>query len=86
MTQGGQRTGSVNPETAITPADGTTTQSGGPWSALYIGGAGNVAIRNMEGDSITLTALQVGAWHAINFKRVLSTGTTATAILGGHIS
>ena len=86
MTAGGSARGSVNPETAITPADGTTTQTGGPWSALYIGGAGNVAIRNMEGDSITMTALAVGVWHAINVKRVLSTGTTATAILGGHVS
>jgi hypothetical protein len=86
MTAGGSKQGSVNPETAITPENGTTTQTGGPWSAIYIGGAGNVAIRNMEGDSITMTALAVGMWHMINVKRVLSTGTTATAILGGHIS
>jgi hypothetical protein len=86
MTAGGSRQGSVNPETAITKEDGTTTQTGGPWSALYVGVSGDVAIRNMEGDAITMENVAAGVWHAVNFRRVLSTGTDATGIIGGHLA
>lgn len=51
---------------------------------LYIGGAGNVSINMPNGTGpVVLTALAVGVWHPIRVKDVLSTSTTATAILVG---
>jgi hypothetical protein len=82
----GSRIGSVSDYAAITPADGTTTQAGGPWSALYVGGTGNVALMDMSGDTVILVGLAAGVWHAINYRRVRLTSTTATSIVGGHIS
>ena len=50
---------------------------------LYIGGAGNVAVI-LEGDTaaVTLTGLAVGVLHKLRVKQVMSTNTTATAIVG----
>ena len=52
---------------------------------LYIGGAGNVAVI-LEGDddSVVLTGLAVGVLHKLRVKKVMSSNTTATAIVGLH--
>lgn len=49
---------------------------------LYIGGAGNVAVRMLDGSTPTFTAPPVGTVLDIQFDQVLSTGTTATALVG----
>lgn len=49
--------------------------------ALYIGGAGNVVVRTVKGEQVTLTAVLAGTIYPIAVDRVLSTNTTATAIL-----
>lgn len=48
---------------------------------LYIGGAGNVAVADRAGASVTLTALAVGVWHEIRTTKVFETSTTATGIV-----
>ena len=59
---------------------------------LYVGGAGNVQVvmadRSLEdgataqtADKTLFTALAAGVVHPIRVKRVLATGTTATAIV-----
>lgn len=66
---------------AITTSDATIYDP--PLRALYVGGAGNVAIRTAQGDTVTLTAPPVGTlidWVAI--ARVMSTNTTATLLVG----
>lgn len=63
---------------AITPSD-TVDQF---YAAIYVGGAGNVAVTMESGDTVTFTAPPVGTLLTIRVKRVLSTGTTATSLIG----
>jgi hypothetical protein len=64
---------------AVTKSDTTEL---GPTRALYIGGAGNVAVM-MQGDdaAVTFTAVPVGTILPISVRRVMSTDTTATNIV-----
>lgn len=72
----GSATGSVT----VTPSD--TTAFDPPGRALWVGGAGNVAVR-MAGDESTPTIVGVaaGTMLSICVDKVLSTGTTATSII-----
>jgi hypothetical protein len=64
---------------AITPSDSTDITSG-PVRGLWVGTAGNVALITFDGSTATL----VNAFGVIplSVKRVLSTGTTASNIVG----
>lgn len=68
---------------AITPSD-TVNLPLGPPKAIYVGGAGVVALVFIKGDGeevVNLTAI-AGAFLPIeNVKRINSTNTTATALL-----
>jgi len=63
--------------TAVTPSD--TTELRG--AALYIGGAGNVALANSAGDTVTFTGVLAGSVLPVQFTKVLATGTTATNLV-----
>lgn len=71
--------GSAKNAFAITPSDTTRLRA----VALYIGGAGNVAVE-MEGNAnvVTFSGALVGTFLPITVTRVLATGTTATNIVG----
>jgi hypothetical protein len=47
--------------------------------ALYVGAAGDLAIVTVGGSAVTL--VMVSGWLPIRVARVLSTGTTASAIV-----
>lgn len=64
---------------AVTPNDSTDLATTA--RALWIGGAGNVAVTTAGGSSITLTGAAAGTIIPVRVSRVLSTGTTATAIV-----
>ena len=49
--------------------------------ALYVGGAGDIAVEMMSGASVTLRAVPGGALVPLRARRVLSAGTTATNIV-----
>ncbi len=49
--------------------------------AIYVGGAGNLKVRMLDGSQITFTNVQAGAQYAMRVDRVLATGTTATGIV-----
>lgn len=57
------------------------------FNAVYVGGAGDVAIAPDEdaaggtSTSVTFTAVPAGAILPIQGKRIMSTGTTATAMV-----
>lgn len=68
---------------SITPDDNTDL-AGGPTRGLYVGVTGNVACIMSGGTTVTMVGLAAGVWHPIQAQRVLSTGTTATSILGGR--
>lgn len=66
---------------AITTSDATTYDP--PLRALYVGGAGNVALTTRGGQTVTLTAPPVGTlidWVLIT--KVMATNTTATLLVG----
>jgi hypothetical protein len=69
----------VSRAAAVTPSDT------GPnaFTGLYIGGAGNVAVV-MAGNtaSVTFVGVPAGLFMPIQVSQVLSTGTTASSILG----
>lgn len=65
---------------AITPNDSTDLTR---WTrSVYVGGSGNLSVI-LVGDTaaVTFTNLQAG-YHPLRVKRVRSTGTTATNIVG----
>lgn len=63
---------------AVTPSD--TTEVG--FTSLYIGGAGNVAVKMQDGQSVTFSSVPAGTFLPVAVCRVLATGTTATGIVG----
>lgn len=65
---------------AITASDATVFTQ--PTRAVWVGGAGNVAVRFIDGTTITLTGVLAGTLLPIRVDKVLSTGTTASTISG----
>jgi hypothetical protein len=66
---------------AVTKSDDTVFSP--PTRALYIGGAGNVAVI-MNGDTaaVTFTAPVAGTILPLSVTKVMSTNTSASAIVG----
>ena len=65
---------------AVTPSDATVLT---PFRCLYVGTAGDVAVRMAGGQTnVTFPNLAVG-WHPIQGDMVLNTGTTASDIIAG---
>lgn len=50
--------------------------------ALYVGGAGDVAVRMLDGSTPTFSGVLAGTILPIQVDKVLSAGTTATLMLG----
>ena len=50
--------------------------------ALYVGGAGDVAVRMAGGDIVTFANLQAGPLVPLRISRVMAPGTTASALVG----
>lgn len=63
---------------AVTKSDSTILNC---TRALYVGGAGDVAVKMIEGQSVIFTAVPAGSILPVQVTQVLSTGTDATAIL-----
>lgn len=49
--------------------------------ALYVGGAGDVRLTTLGGETVTLRGLATG-WHPLRVSRVLAAGTTASDLVG----
>lgn len=49
--------------------------------AIYVGGAGNVSVVTEGGDTVTFTAVPVGAILPVRCSLIRATGTTATALV-----
>ncbi len=65
---------------AVTPSDSTTFDN--IPRGLYIGGAGNVAVRmDDNGATLTFIGVPVGAILPLRVDRVMATNTTATNII-----
>lgn len=66
----------------VTPDDTALNELPEVPRALYVGVAGHVALKEMDNTTIVLSNLPVG-WHAIRYRQVLLTGTTATNMVWG---
>ncbi|MEO9652453.1 MAG: hypothetical protein ABJ360_18095 [Roseobacter sp.] len=64
----------------ITPDDETALSH--VTRAIYVGGEGNLSLTMLEGQIITLTAVQPGMIYPIRCQLVHQTGTTASGIVG----
>lgn len=65
---------------AITPNDSNII---GPYRAVWAGGAGNIAVLGVyDTVPVTITGLAAGSEWRGAIKKVLSTGTTATGLIG----
>lgn len=74
---------------SITPSDATVfpsqpTAVGNPQitSAIWVGGAGNLAVTMVSGAALTLTAVAAGSLLLLRCTQVKATGTTATLLIG----
>lgn len=65
----------------VTPTDGLVLPR---FRALWVGGAGNVAIRTLRGTTVTISGVVAGTLIPVYGDIVLATGTTATLILAGR--
>lgn len=65
---------------AVTKSD--TTVFTRTTDALWVGGVGDVAVHTAQGSTMTFSAVPAGTKLPIKCDQVLSTGTTATLILG----
>ena len=66
---------------AITKSD-TTTYSPA-LRQIYVGSAGNVAVEDVNGNTVTFTSVPTGFYLTPFFvSKVLATGTTASALVG----
>lgn len=62
---------------AVTPSNTTVISA----RALYIGGAGNVAVTALDGSTATFTSVPAGTILPVVVTKVMATGTTATNIV-----
>lgn len=65
---------------AITPHD--TNDLAYDIRAIYVGGAGDIALITTGGSAVTLSAVPAGSILPIRASRIKATGTTATLIVG----
>jgi hypothetical protein len=72
------RVGIASDAFAVTPSDSAAQRA----YAVWVGGAGNVAVRTEDGTTVTFTGAQAGTILPVRVSQVLATGTTATAICG----
>lgn len=64
---------------AITPSD-SVSLTVFP-RAIYIGGAGNVSVLTLGGDTVTFSGLAAGSILPVRVQRVNATSTTATNLV-----
>lgn len=65
---------------AVTPSDSVDLSI--YTRGIYVGVTGNVKVTTVGGDTITFVGLAAGIIHPIQAKRIFSTLTTATSIVG----
>jgi hypothetical protein len=64
----------------IIPSD--TERFNPPIRAIYVGGAGDLRFRSLNENIVTLTGVTAGLIYPVFAVQVMSTGTTATSLVG----
>ena len=63
----------------VTPADGSNLTHAA--RALFVGGAGDVKVDTLGGDTVTFTGVLAGSILPVRILKVYATGTTATNLV-----
>ena len=63
----------------VTPND--STELANATRAVYVGGAGDLKIKAVGGETVTLVGVAAGSLLPLRVVQILSTGTTATSIV-----
>ncbi len=50
--------------------------------SIYVGGSGNIKLTTIDGSTVTFNGAIAGSILPIRAKRIFSTGTTATNLIG----
>ncbi|MDB4350214.1 hypothetical protein OAA38_00215 [bacterium] len=50
--------------------------------SIYVGGSGNIKLTTIDGSTVTFNSAIAGSILPIRAKRIFSTGTTATNLIG----
>lgn len=66
---------------AITPSD-TIDDAAGPFKAIYVGAAGNIAVVGLGNVAVTFVGAIAGSILPIVGRRINATNTTATSLVG----
>lgn len=72
------RAGITSDAFVITPSDATTQRA----LAIWVGSAGNVAVKTEDGTTVTFSGAQAGGIIPVRTLQILSTGTTAGSLVG----
>jgi hypothetical protein len=64
---------------ALTKSD---SASQGTFRGIYVGGAGDVTLKGLDGNNVTFSAVPVGTVLWVGFTHLMSTGTGATLCTG----
>lgn len=80
------QTGPVSAGFAVTPSDATDFRTLAGVSttvrAIYVGGAGNLAVTFVNGNVVTYTGIATGIFHPFTgVVKIMATNTTATLII-----
>ena len=71
---------------AITKSDTTVFDNIGanppPARSIYVGGAGDLSVIMSDDSAVTFSSVPAGMVIPITVKKVMSTGTTATLLIG----
>ncbi len=65
---------------AITPSDSAALLRS--TRAIYVGTAGDLSVRLVSGDEVTLSSMIAGMVYPLRVTHVLATGTTADGLVG----
>lgn len=65
---------------AVTPND-STDLTYSTCRAIYVGGAGNIALVDGAGTTVTFTGVTAGSILPVQTARINATGTTATSLV-----
>lgn len=79
---GDARSLSGPPENAFAVTPGDSTELDYVTRAIYVGGAGNLAVLTQGGQTVTFSNLPAGSMIPIRARRVMATNTTATLLIG----
>jgi hypothetical protein len=80
MTKTGGRGTSANSSVSVTKSDSKNLDR--PLRGLYVGGAGDISVQTTDDRAVVFKAVAVGPLDTGPVKRINSTGTTATDIVG----